>query len=122
MEFKDAVLKLDVTPHITPDGRVLMKLVINQDSVGEFINGEFGSQIPTIDTTQLDTEVLVGNGQTVVLGGVFKNEEIISESKTPFLGDVPYIGRLFRKDVTETNKNETLIFITPRILSEKLID
>ncbi len=122
MEFKDAVLRLDVTPHITPDGRVMMALLINQDSVGEFINGEFGSQIPTIDTTQLDTEVLVGNGQTVVLGGVFKNEEIISESKTPFLGDVPYIGRLFRKDVTKTTKTETLIFITPRILSDRLLD
>ncbi len=122
VEFKDAVLKLDVTPHITPDGRVLMKLVINQDSVGEFINGEFGSQIPTIDTTALQTEVLVGNGETVVLGGVFQTEEIVSETKTPVLGDIPYIGRLFRKDVTETNKNETLIFITPRILSEKLID
>ena len=122
VEFKDAVLKLDVTPHITPDGRVLMKLVINQDSVGEFINGEFGSQIPTIDTTALNTEVLVGNGETVVLGGVFQTEEIISETKTPVLGDIPYVGRLFRKDVTETSKNETLIFITPRILSEKLID
>ena len=122
VEFKDAVLKLDVTPHITPDGRVLMKLVINQDSVGEFINGEFGSQIPTIDTTALNTEVLVGNGETVVLGGVFQTEEIVSETKTPVLGDIPYVGRLFRKDVTETNKNETLIFITPRILSEKLID
>jgi type IV pilus assembly protein PilQ len=122
VEFKDAVLKLDVTPHITPDGRVLMKLLINQDSVGEFINGEFGSQIPTIDTTALDTEVLVGNGETVVLGGVFQTEEIVSETKTPFLGDIPYIGRLFRKDVTETNKNETLIFITPRVLSDKLID
>ncbi|MBP8925226.1 MAG: type IV pilus secretin PilQ [Pseudomonadales bacterium] len=122
VEFKDAVLKLDVTPHITPDGRVMMKLLINQDSVGEFINGEFGSQIPTIDTTELDTEVLVGNGQTVVLGGVFRNEEIISETKTPFLGDVPYIGRLFRKDVTKTTKTETLIFITPRILSDRLLD
>jgi type IV pilus assembly protein PilQ len=122
VEFKDAVLKLDVTPHITPDGRVLMKLVINQDSVGELIDGEFGSKIPTIDTTALDTEVLVGNGDTVVLGGVFQTEEIISETKTPVLGDIPYVGRLFRKDVTETSKNETLIFITPRILSEKLID
>ena len=122
VEFKDAVLRLDVTPNITPDGRVLMKLVINQDSVGEMINGEFGSQIPTIDTTELNTEVLVGNGETVVLGGVFKTEEITAENKTPFLGDIPYVGRLFRKDVTTSSKNETLIFITPRILSEKLLD
>lgn len=122
VEFKDAVLRLDVTPNITPDGRVLMKLVINQDSVGELINGEFGSQIPTIDTTELNTEVLVGNGETVVLGGVFKTEEVVNENKTPLLGDIPYIGRLFRKDVTQSSKNETLIFITPRILSEKLLD
>jgi type IV pilus assembly protein PilQ len=122
VEFKDAVLKLDVTPHITPDDRVLMKLVINQDSVGEFINGEFGSQIPTIDTTALNTEVMVGNGETVVLGGVFQTEEIVSETKTPFLGDIPYVGRLFRKDVTESSKNETLIFITPRIIGDRLID
>jgi len=122
VEFKDALLKLDVTPHITPDDRVLMKLVINQDSVGEFINGEFGSQIPTIDTTALNTEVLVGNGQTVVLGGVFQTEDVLSQTKTPFLGDLPYLGRLFRKDVKSTKKNETLIFITPRILSERLID
>lgn len=122
VEFKDAVLRLDVTPNITPDGRVLMKLVINQDSIGELINGEFGSQIPTIDTTELNTEVLVGNGETVVLGGVFKTNEITAETKTPLLGDIPYIGKLFRKDVVQSNKNETLIFITPRILSEKLLD
>jgi type IV pilus assembly protein PilQ len=122
VEFKEAVLKLDVTPHITPDDRVVMKLVINQDSVGEFINGEFGSQIPTIDTTALQTEVLVGNGETIVLGGVFKNEEIISETKTPFLGDIPYVGRLFRKDVKETSKQETLIFLTPKIIGERLLD
>jgi len=122
VEFKDAVLKLDVTPHITPDGRVLMTLVINQDSVGQFINGQFGSQIPSIDTTALTSEVLVGNGETVVLGGVFKNEQIVSQSKTPFLGDLPYVGRLFKKDVTSNTKTETLIFITPRIMSEKLID
>jgi type IV pilus assembly protein PilQ len=122
VEFKDALLKLDVTPHITPDDRVMMKLVINQDSVGEFINGEFGSQIPTIDTTALNTEVLVGNGQTVVLGGVFQTEDVLAQTKTPFFGDLPYLGRLFRKDVKSTKKNETLIFITPRILSERLID
>ena len=122
VEFKDAVLKLDVTPHITPDDRVMMRLAINQDSVGEFITGEFGSQIPTIDTTALDTQVLVENGQTVVLGGVFKTEEIISQTKTPVLGDIPYLGRLFRKDSTESSKNETLIFITPKIIGDRLLN
>ena len=67
-------------------------------------------------------DLSAGYGETVVLGGVFQTEEIVSETKAPVLGDIPYVGRLFRKDVTETNKNETLIFITPRILSEKLID
>ncbi len=122
VEFKDAVLKLDVTPHITPDDRIMMKLTINQDSVGEFITGEFGSQIPTIDTTALDTQVLVDNGQTVVLGGVFKTEEILSETKTPVLGDIPYLGRLFRKDSKESSKNETLIFITPKIIGDRLLN
>ncbi|MFM7784650.1 MAG: type IV pilus secretin PilQ, partial [Gammaproteobacteria bacterium] len=122
VEFKEAVLKLDVTPHITPDDRVMMELSINQDSVGEFINGEFGSQIPTIDTTSLDTEVLVGNGQTLVLGGVFKTEEVISETKTPVLGDIPYLGKLFRKDSIDSSKTETLIFITPKIVGDRLVD
>ena len=122
VEFKDAVLKLDVTPHITPDDRILMKLVINQDSVGEVINGEFGSQIPTIDTTQLETEVLVGNGETIVLGGVFQTEEIVSETKTPLLGDIPYLGRLFKKTAVDMTKSETLIFITPKIISDRLLD
>ena len=122
VEFKDAVLKLDVTPHITPDDRIMMKLLINQDEVGELVNGEFGSQIPTIDTTSLETEVLVGNGDTLVLGGIFKMQEIVSQTKTPFLGDIPYLGRLFRKDVTDSQKTETLIFITPKILSDRVLD
>jgi type IV pilus assembly protein PilQ len=122
VEFKDAVLKLDVTPHITPDDRIMMKLTINQDSLGKFITGEFGSQIPTIDTTALDTQVLVDNGQTVVLGGVFKTEEVISQTKTPVLGDIPYLGRLFKKDSTESSKNETLIFITPKIIGDRLLN
>jgi len=122
VEFKDAVLKLEVTPHITPDDRIMMKLNINQDEVGELVNGEFGSQIPTIDTTSLDTEVLVGNGDTIVLGGIFKMQEIVSQTKTPFLGDIPYVGRLFRKDVTDSQKTETLIFITPKILSDRVLD
>ena len=75
----------------------------------------------TVRAPDLD-DANTGVQRTVVLGGVFQTEEIVSQSKTPVLGDIPYVGRLFRKDVTETSKNETLIFITPRILSEKLID
>lgn len=122
VKFKDAVLKLDVTPHITPDDRIMMRLVINQDSIGGFITGELNSQIPLIDVTELVTEVLVGNGETVVLGGVFRTESVKSEVKTPFLGDLPYVGRLFRRSTDRQVKTETLIFITPRILADTLID
>ena len=122
VKFKDAVLKLDVTPNITPDDRILMRLVINQDSVGGFIAGENNSQIPLIDVTELVTEVLVGNGETVVLGGVYRTEDVRSEVKTPLLGDIPYLGRLFRRSNDRRLKTETLIFITPRILSDTLVD
>lgn len=122
VKFKDVVLQLDVTPHITPDDRVIMNLVINQDSLGGFITGELGSQIPLIDTNELNTQVLVGNGETVVLGGVFRTEDVDSVTKTPFFGDLPYIGRLFRSTNTRKVKTETLIFITPRILAERLVD
>ncbi len=122
VKYKDAVLKLDVTPNITPDDRILMRLVINQDSIGGFISGENNSQVPLIDVTELITEVLVGNGETVVLGGVFRTEDVRTEVKTPFLGDLPYIGRLFRRTNDRQVKTETLIFITPRILADTLID
>jgi type IV pilus assembly protein PilQ len=120
--FKEAVLKLDVTPNITPDDRILLDLQINQDSVGELVPSGRGGFIPSIDTTQLNTQVLVGNGETVVLGGVFRTEDIDSVSKVPFFGDIPYVGALFRKQSTKRKKTETLIFITPRILSETLLD
>jgi type IV pilus assembly protein PilQ len=120
--FKEAVLKLEVTPNITPDDRILLDLVVNQDSVGEFVPSGTGGLIPTIDTTELTTQVLVGNGETVVLGGVFKTEEITQVQKVPFLGDIPYVGTLFKSTSNKSSKNETLIFITPRILSEALLD
>ena len=122
VNFKDAVLKLDVTPNITPDDRIIMDLVINQDEVGGFINGEFNSQIPIIDTTELVTQVLVDNGETIVLGGVFQLQDLTQVTKTPYLGDIPYLGRLFRRTSQSKEKTETLIFITPRILSENLLD
>jgi type IV pilus assembly protein PilQ len=122
VKFKDAVLKLDVIPNITPDDRIIMDLVINQDEVGGFINGEFNSQIPIIDTTELVTQVLVDNGETIVLGGVFQLQDLTSVTKTPYLGDIPYLGRLFRRTSQTKEKTETLIFITPRILSDNLLD
>jgi len=120
--FKEAVLKLDVTPNITPDDRILLDLVVNQDSVGDLVPSGQGGLIPTIDTTELTTQVLVGNGETVVLGGVFQNEELTQVQKVPVLGDIPYLGALFKSTATKTSKTETLIFITPRILSEALLD
>ena len=120
--FKEAVLKLDVTPNITPDDRILLDLVVNQDSVGDLVPSGNGGLIPTIDTTELMTQVLVGNGETVVLGGVFKNEELVKVEKVPLLGDIPYLGNLFKSTANSRQKTETLIFITPRILSEALVN
>lgn len=115
--FKEAVLKLDVTPQITPDDRIIMTLKINQDNVGEI---DLASGIPTIDVTELNTQVLVANGQTVVLGGIFQVETANGESKVPFLGDIPYLGRLFKYDIQREEKKELLIFITPKILAESV--
>ena len=120
--FKDAVLQLDVTPNITPDDRILLDLQINQDSVGDLVPSGRGGFIPSIDTTELNTQVLVGNGETVVLGGVFKTEKLETINKVPFFGDIPYIGAFFRSESTSNTKTETLIFITPRILADTLLD
>ena len=120
--FKEAVLKLDVTPNITPDDRILLDLVVNQDSLGDLVPSGNGGLIPTINTTELTTQVLVGNGETVVLGGVFKNEELVKVEKVPLLGDIPYLGNLFKSTANTQQKTETLIFITPRILSEALVN
>ncbi|MFT7558195.1 MAG: type IV pilus assembly protein PilQ [Flavobacteriales bacterium] len=111
--FKDAVLKLDVTPQITPDNRIIMDLIINQDSISEVTS----SGVPVIDVTQLETQVLVNDGDTVVLGGIYRTENVDGVVKVPLLGDIPFLGRLFRQDVHRESKNEILIFITPKILS-----
>ncbi|MBD2857974.1 type IV pilus secretin PilQ family protein [Spongiibacter sp. KMU-158] len=121
--FKDAVLKLDVTPSITPDDRVIMDLVINQDTIGELvIDTGTGGSVPSIDTTELQTRVLVNNGETVVLGGIYDQSDIESEAKVPFFGDIPLLGRLFKRTSVTREKQETLIFITPRILADNLVD
>ncbi len=120
--FKEAVLKLNVKPSITPDDRIIMTLEINQDSIGDLVPSGNGGSVPTIDTTALTTQVLVGNGETVVLGGVFRTTDVESESKVPVLGDIPYLGRLFSSTSVTQEKTETLIFITPRILADTLID
>lgn len=113
--FKSAVLKLEVTPQITPDDRIIMDLEINQDSIGQLTAAG-----PSIDTNALETQVLVSNGETVVLGGIFRSQEIINTTKTPFLGDLPYIGALFRRTEYTDEKSELLIFVTPRLIKDDL--
>lgn len=122
VNFEEAVLGLEVTPNITPDDRIMLELSITQDTIGALVAGENGSQIPTIDTTSLETNVLVGNGETVVLGGVFRTEDVENVDKVPFFGDLPYVGNLFKRTTLSQSKNELLIFITPRILSDELLD
>ncbi|MGB4246394.1 MAG: type IV pilus secretin PilQ [Pseudohongiellaceae bacterium] len=112
-EFVDAVLSLEVTPQITPDGRIIMQLDIHQDSVAPGT-----SNVPAINTNSIETSVLVENGDTIVLGGVFREETTTTETKTPVLGDVPYLGRLFKRTNNSNRRTELLIFITPRILAE----
>ncbi|MGQ8973501.1 type IV pilus secretin PilQ [Acinetobacter schindleri] len=115
-EFKDVVLKLDVTPSITPDGKVQMALNISSDSIaGVTPMGEY-----YLNKNRLDTNVLVANGETVVLGGIFEQETLNQQTKVPFLGDIPYLGRLFRKDAKTDNKRELLIFVTPRIVNDSV--
>jgi len=113
--FKDAVLSLEVTPQITPDDRIIMKLTVKQDTVGQVFEG-----VPSINTNEIQTEVLVDNSQTVVLGGIFTTDRNYSTTKTPFLGDLPYIGAAFRRTVERDDKQELLIFITPRIIQDSL--
>jgi type IV pilus assembly protein PilQ len=115
--FKEAVLKLDVTPQITPDDNIIMTLKINQDSLGKVVAQ---SNVPTIDVTELNTQVLVADGQTVVLGGIFQTNKVKGVSKVPLLGDVPVVGRLFRRNKDSDTKRELIIFITPRIMSPTL--
>jgi type IV pilus assembly protein PilQ len=115
ISFKSAVLKLEVTPQITPDDRIIMDLKINQDSIGEVTAAG-----PTIDTNSLETQVLVENGETIVLGGIFRSEETYATTKTPFFGDIPLIGVLFRRTEHVETKAELLIFITPRLIKDTL--
>ena len=119
VQFKKAVLSLVVTPQITPDNNIIMDLKVNKDSVGDIIStGGLGGTVPSIDTRQVETQVLVADGQTVVLGGIYETERRETVSKVPFLGDIPYAGVLFRSTQVRNDKAELLIFVTPRIINE----
>jgi type IV pilus assembly protein PilQ len=113
--FKKAVLSLSVTPQITPDDRIIMDLIITNDTVSETtVNG-----VPIIDTNEVSSQVLVDNGETLVLGGVYTEETVDSENRTPVLGEVPVLGWLFKSTTKSTDKGELLIFITPKIVKEQ---
>ncbi len=118
VQFKEAVLSLRVTPLITPDNRLILDLNVKKDSVGKVIVSSGGINVPAIDTSSLSTSVLVGDGQTVVLGGILQTERRDSEKKVPGLGDVPVLGHLFKSSSKVNNKGELLIFVTPKILRE----
>lgn len=115
--FKEALLSLEVTPNITPDGKILMELNIANDSINSYAqNGE-----AILNKNTINTNVLVNNGETVVLGGVFEQTTNNAVTKVPFLGDLPYVGRLFKKTAKSEAKNELLIFVTPRIVNDTIV-
>ena len=117
-QFKKAVLSLKVTPQITPDNRIVLDLTVAKDSVGQLVQSATGGQVPSIDTREITTQVLVNDGQTVVLGGILETERREAETKVPLLGDIPVLGHLFKTTTKSDNKDELLIFVTPRILRE----
>ncbi|MBA3695550.1 MAG: type IV pilus secretin PilQ [Methylotenera sp.] len=115
VSFVDAVLSLEVTPQITPDDKIIMDLVVKKDKVGQVLQG-----VPSIDTQNVTTQVLVANGETAVLGGIYEQLERNDVDKVPFFGDLPIMGNLFKRKVIQTDKTELLIFVTPKIMDESL--
>jgi type IV pilus assembly protein PilQ len=120
VQFKDAVLELKVTPTITADNRVYLAINVKKDALNQFITVPGSGQVPQIDTREINTSVLVDNGQTVVLGGIYEITKQNTVTKVPGLGDIPGIGVLFRNTKRQNDKAELLIFVTPRILSDSL--
>ncbi len=116
--FKEAVLSLEVTPQITPDNRIIMDVKVTKDEP-DFANAIDG--VPSLKKNEVNAKVLVSDGETIVIGGVFSNAQIKTVEKVPFLGDVPFVGRLFKRDFVQDNKSELLIFITPRIMNNQAV-
>ncbi|WP_031302591.1 type IV pilus secretin PilQ [Pseudomonas sp. EGD-AK9] len=116
--FKEAALSLEVTPQITPDNRIIMEVKVTKDApdFARALNG-----VPPINKNEVNAKVLVNDGETIVLGGVFSNTQTKAVEKVPFLGDLPYLGRLFRRDIVADNKAELLVFLTPRIMNNQAI-
>ena len=120
ISFKKAVLSLKVTPLITPDNRIILDLYVTKDSIGQIVVTSGGVNVPAIDTRTLSTRVMVGDGQTVVLGGILETTRRDNEKKVPYIGDIPVLGHLFKNTSKVNNKNELLIFVTPKILREEV--
>ncbi len=118
IQFKDAVLSLRVKPLITPDNRIILDLTVSDDSVGTVVVASGGVNVPSIDTRSIETQVLLNDGQTVVLGGILATTHRDSQTKVPWLGDVPILGTLFKQTTAVNDKDELLIFVTPKILHE----
>ena len=118
VSFKNAVLSLDVTPQITPDNRIIMDLEVHDDTVGQFVPTANGGSVPSINTRNVKTSVLVDDGDTVVLGGIYETNNTTTVNKVPLLGDIPLLGWLFRNTQMTNNKDELLIFITPKIMTQ----
>ncbi|SEN34345.1 type IV pilus secretin (or competence protein) PilQ [Pseudomonas sp. ok272] len=118
VSFKEASLSLEVTPQITPDNRILMEVKVTKDEP-DYLNKV--QDVPPIKKNEVNAKVLVVDGETIVIGGVFSNTQSKVIDKVPFLGDVPYLGRLFRRDVVSERKSELLVFLTPRIMDNQAI-
>ena len=120
VSFKTAALSIKVKPQITPDDRLIMDLTVNKDSVGQIFDAGNGVNVPSIDRREVKTQVLVNNGDTVVLGGVYESNTLHTVTKVPVLADLPLIGALFRSSIESDEKAELLIFVTPKILKDTL--
>jgi type IV pilus assembly protein PilQ len=118
VSFKNAVLSLDVTPQITPDKRIFMNLDVHDDTVGQYVPTANGGAVPSINTRNVKTQVLVNDGDTVVLGGIYETTQNTTINKVPLLGDIPLIGWLFRNTHVTNNKDELLIFVTPKLMTQ----
>ncbi|WP_439889421.1 type IV pilus secretin PilQ [Pseudomonas sp. MBLB4123] len=118
VSFKEAALSLEVTPQITPDNRIIMEVKVTKDEP-DFANAILG--VPPIKKNEVNAKVLVADGETIVIGGVFSNTQTTAVDKVPFLGDVPFLGRMFRRDVVQDKKSELLVFLTPRIMNNQAI-
>lgn len=115
VSFKSAVLSLEVTPQITPDDKIIMELDVKKDRVGQVFSG-----VPSIETQNVNTQILVGNGETAVLGGIYEQIERNDVAKVPFFGDLPGVGNLFKRKTKQNDKTELLIFITPKIMDDSM--